>query len=102
MTATTTCTTVDEAMASFDNFRHWHDIDWVKCHEKVKNLQARIVKATAEGRWRMVRKLQQLLTRSFSANAIAEKRVTENKGKRTAGVDGETWITPAAKANAID
>jgi len=50
MTATTTCTTVDEAMASFDNFRHWHDIDWVKCHEKVKNLQARIVKATAEGR----------------------------------------------------
>ena len=101
MTATTTCTTVDEAMASFDNFRHWHDIDWVKCHEKVKNLQARIVKATAEGRWRMVRKLQQLLTRSFSAKAIAVKRVTENKGKRTAGVDGATWNTSAAKADAI-
>jgi RNA-directed DNA polymerase len=102
MTATTTCLTVEEAMASSDNFEHWHDIDWVKCHKKVKNLQARIVKATAEGRLRMVRKLQQLLTRSFSAKAIAVKRVTENKGKRTAGVDGETWNTPAAKANAID
>jgi RNA-directed DNA polymerase len=101
MTATTTGITVDEAMASSDNFGHWHDIDWVKCHEKVKNLQARIVKATAERRWRMVRKLQQLLTRSFSAKAIAVKRVTENKGKRTAGVDGETWNTPAAKADAI-
>jgi RNA-directed DNA polymerase len=45
----------------------------------------------------MVRKLQQLLTRSFSTKAIAVKRVTENKGKRTAGVDGETWNTPVAK-----
>ena len=101
MTATTTCIIVEEAMASSDNFEHWHDINWVKCHEKVKNLQARIMKATAEGRWRMVRKLQQLLTRSFSAKAIAVKRVTENKGKRTAGVDGETWNTQAAKADAI-
>lgn len=101
MTATTTCIIVEEAMASSDNFEHWHDINWVKCHEKVKNLQARIMKATAEGRWWMVRKLQQLLTRSFSAKAIAVKRVTENKGKRTAGVDGETWNTQAAKADAI-
>ena len=45
MTATTTCISVVEAMASSDNFEHWHDIDWVKCHKKVKNLQARIVKA---------------------------------------------------------
>jgi len=100
MTATTS--KIEEGMASSDNFEHWHDIDWVKCHKKVKNLQARIVKVTAEGRWRMVRKLQQLLTRSFSAKAIAVKRVTENKGKRTAGVDGETWNTPAAKAIAVN
>lgn len=102
MTATTTCITVEEAMASSDKFEHWHDIDWAECHKKVKSLQTRIVKATAEGRWRTVRKLQQLLTRSFSAKAIAVKRVTENKGKRTAGVDGETWTTPEAKAKAIN
>ena len=100
MTATTS--KIEEAMAPSDNFEHWHDIDWVKCHKNVKSLQARIVKATAEGRWRMVRKLQQLLTHSISAKAIAVKRVTENKGKRTAGVDGETWNTPASKAKAID
>jgi len=100
MTATTS--KIEEAMASSDMVEHWHDIDWAKCHKNVKNLQARIVKATAEGRWRIVRKLQQLLTRSFSAKAIAVKRVTENKGKRTAGVDGKTWNTPESKFKAID
>jgi RNA-directed DNA polymerase len=29
------------------------------------------------------------------------RRVTENQGKRTAGVDGETWSTPGAKSAAI-
>lgn len=100
MTATTS--NIVEAMASSDNFEHWHDINWAECHKRVKSLQARIVKATAKGRWRMVRKLQQLLTRSFSAKAIAVKRVTENKGKRTTGVDGITWNTPESKAKAID
>jgi RNA-directed DNA polymerase len=100
MKATTRKT--EEAMASSDTIEHWHDIDWVECHKNVKSLQARIVKDTAEGRWRRVRKLQQLLTRSFSAKAIAVKRVTENKGKRTAGIDRETWGTPATKIKAID
>ncbi len=88
-------------MASPDLIGHWHDIDWASCHKKIRRLQARIVKAVAEGRWRMAKKLQQLLTRSFSARAIAVKRVTENKGKKTAGVDGETLSTPASKAKAI-
>ena len=70
---------IDEAMASPDLIGHWHDIDWASCHKKIRRLQARIVKVVAEGRWRMVKKLQQLLTRSFSARAIAVKRVTENK-----------------------
>ena len=46
--------------------------------------------------------LQRLLTRSFSGKALAVKRVTENQGKRTAGVDKETSNTPAAKQQAID
>ena len=87
-----TTNNIEEAMASSDNFEHWHDIDWAKCHKKVKSLQARIVKATAEGRWRMVRKLQQLLTRSFAAKAIAVKRVTENKGKKPLGWIGKPGI----------
>jgi RNA-directed DNA polymerase len=60
------------------------------------------VKATQEGRWGKVKALQWLLTHSFSGKAIAVKRVTENNGKRTPGVDGVTWTASEAKAQAAD
>ena len=80
----------------------WHAIDWSKAHRNVRRLQARIVKAKQAGKWGKVKALQRLLTHSFSGKALAVKRVTENKGKRTPGVDGEIWNTPAKKAGAID
>lgn len=79
----------------------WHDIEWRKVHQNVRRLQARIVQATKAGRWGKVKALQRLLTHSFSGKALAVKRVTENQGKRTPGVDGQTWSTPAAKTAAI-
>lgn len=79
----------------------WQAIHWHKVHRNVRRLQARIVKATQEGRWGKVKALQYLLTRSFSGKALAVKRVTENQGKRTPGVDGEIWDTPQKKATAI-
>jgi len=79
----------------------WHSIDWPKAHREVRRLQARIVKATQEGRWGKVKALQRLLTRSFSAKALAVKRVTENVGKKTPGVDGEIWDTPEKKWQGI-
>ncbi len=79
----------------------WHAIDWQKVHQNVRRLQARIVKATQEGRWGKVKALQRLLTHSFSGRALAVRRVTGNQGKRTPGVDGETWNTPKKKATAI-
>jgi len=79
----------------------WHSIDWAECHRRVKRLQARIVQATEGGRWGKVKALQWLLTHSFSGKALAVKRVTENKGKKTPGVDGETWSTPGAKTDAM-
>jgi len=82
--------------------QHWDQIDWDRCGWRVKRLQARIVKATREGRWGKVKALQWLLTHSFSGKALAVKRVTENQGKRTAGVDHVKWLTPAAKLKAID
>jgi RNA-directed DNA polymerase len=80
----------------------WHSIDWQKANINVRRLQARIVKAVKENRWGKVKALQHLLTHSFSGKAIAIKRVTENQGKRTPGVDGETWNTPIMKATALD
>jgi group II intron reverse transcriptase/maturase len=42
------------------------------------------------------------VTHSFSGKALAVKRVTENKGKRTPGVDRLIWRTPKAKLKAIE
>jgi RNA-directed DNA polymerase len=79
----------------------WSRINWSQCHANVRRLQARIVKATQEGRWGKVKSLQYLLTHSFSGKALAVKRVTENQGKNTPGVDMVTWKTPEAKSQAV-
>jgi RNA-directed DNA polymerase len=93
---------VDPSMcASSGQASHWDQIDWAKCERQVGRLQARIVKATREGRWGKVKTLQWLLTHSFSGKALAVKRVTENQGKRTPGVDRVTWSTPAARLKAL-
>jgi RNA-directed DNA polymerase len=93
---------VDLSMcASSGPAQHWDQIDWNQCQRRVRRLQARIVKATREGRWGKVKALQRLLTHSFSGKALAVKRVTENQGKRTAGVDHVLWRTAAAKLKAI-
>src|SRR6266702_3793958 len=89
------------AGATSHRMTQWHDIDWYRAQQNVKRLQARIVKATQEGRWGKVKALQHLLTHSHSGKVLAVKRVTENQGKRTAGVDQEIWDTPAKKAAAI-
>ena len=70
---------VDFSMcASSDHAPHWDQIDWGQCQRPVRRLQARIVKATREGRWGKVKTLQRLPTHSFSGQALAVKRVTEN------------------------
>ena len=61
----------------------------------------RIVKATQEGRWGKVKALQHVLTHSYSGKCIALRRVTENRGKNTPGVDKEIWDTSAKKAAAV-
>ncbi len=89
------------ASASPDKSTYWHDINWGQCNRIVRSHQVRIVKATKEGRWGKVKALQRLLTHSFSGKALAVRRVTENRGKNTAGVDKATWSTPDLKSQAI-
>ena len=79
----------------------WHDTDWSKALRLVRRLQVRIVKAVKAGRWNKVKVLQRLLTHSWSAKLLAVRRVTENRGRKTPGVDGETWSTPGEKMNAV-
>lgn len=89
------------ARASFHERLEWHGVQWYRVERNVRQLQARIVKATQEKRWGKVKALQRLLTRSFSGKALAVRRVTENQGKKTPGVDKVTWDTPEKKAQAI-
>ena len=80
----------------------WNQIDWKKAEEQVNRLQIRIVKATLEQKWRLVKRLQYLMTNSLYAKALAVRRVITNKGKRTPGIDGELWKTDKDRTNAVE
>jgi RNA-directed DNA polymerase len=95
-----TVVNITTGAASYQDIE-WHSINWDKAHKLVRRLQVRIAKAVSEGRWNKVKALQRLLAHSFSGKAVAVKRVTENHGKKTPGVDRETWNTPELKAKAI-
>lgn len=77
--------------------QNWNGVQWKKVQRKVRLLQQRIVKAKQKGQHRKVKSLQFILTRSFAAKLLAVKKVTENKGKRTAGVDHQLWSTANSK-----
>src|SRR6266516_4555937 len=102
-TETTEVLTSDPSVgATTDTQLAWHQINWRRAERNVRRLQARIAQATQAGKWGKVKALQRLLTHSLSGKALAVRRVTENTGKRTPGVDGETWKTPEQKRVAID
>ena len=71
----------------------WDTIEWHKQEDQVHRLQMRIAKAVREGRYSKVKSLQWLLTHSFSAKLVAVKRVVQNKGSKTSGVDKTIWTT---------
>ena len=79
----------------------WKKIDFSRCERKVRKLQFRIAKAQKEGRYNKVKALQHLLVTSFEAKVLAVRKVTTNKGKRTAGIDHVLWDTDARKINAV-
>src|SRR5712692_7480843 len=79
----------------------WHSMPGKTVNETVHRLQARIVQATKAGTWHKVPALQALLTHSFSGRALAVRRVTENPGKHTPGVDKRTWKDPESQGMAI-
>ena len=89
-----------KAGAALDHIPTWETLKWQTIEGEVRRLQARIVKAVQEGRWNKAKALQRLLTRSASGKLLAVRRVTENDGKRTPGVDEELWDTSQKKLTA--
>lgn len=75
----------------------WNSIDWNITTRKVRQIQTRIVKYLKQGKLWKVKKLQRLLRHSHYAALLAVKRVTSNKGKKTAGIDGKLLNTPEKK-----
>src|SRR5437660_2497617 len=79
----------------------WYAMDWRAINQNVRRLQVRIAQATKASRWGKVRALQRLLTHSYSGKVLAVRRVTENQGKTTPGVDREIWDTTEKKIRAV-
>jgi RNA-directed DNA polymerase len=79
---------------------HWKAIDWPTIEDQVRRLQLRIAKAIKIGRYAKAKALQWLLTHSFSAKLLAVRRVTQNSGKKTPGVDGVILKTDKQKLRA--
>jgi len=85
---------VESAMEEWD----WDNLIWGKVRRLVFNLQKRIYKATKAGKYKKARSLMYLLQNSFDATLLAVRTVTtDNKGKRTAGVDRVKANTPQRK-----
>ncbi|MCA1992663.1 MAG: group II intron reverse transcriptase/maturase [Coleofasciculus sp. S288] len=80
----------------------WKNIPWKHIEKRVFKLQKRIYRAAKRGDVRVVRKLQKILMQSWSARCLAVRQVTQdNKGKKTAGVDGKKNLTPKQRLTLI-
>uniref|UniRef100_A0A1D9FYC9 Reverse transcriptase N-terminal domain-containing protein n=1 Tax=Moorena producens (strain JHB) TaxID=1454205 RepID=A0A1D9FYC9_MOOP1 len=72
----------------------WNTVNWRKLEQTVFKLQKRIYQASQRGNVSVGRKLQKTLMKSWSAKMIAVRKVTQqNKGKKTAGIDGKKALT---------
>lgn len=94
MTATTGAPSANKTL--------WKAINWSAVEKEVRRLQLRIAKAIKLGRYAKAKALQWLLTHSFYGKLLAVKRVTQNSGKRTPGVDRIIWKTDQQKINAAN
>ena len=81
----------------------WRSIDWRKLEKRVYKLQKRIYQASNRGDIKALRKLQKILIKSWSAIAIAVRRVTQdNQGKKTAGLDGVKSLSPKQRLDLVN
>ena len=87
--------------ASFDLSPNWANICWPEVYSQVKRMQVRIAKAICEKRYGKAKALQRLLSTSFNAKLLAVKKVTENRGGKTPGVDQVIWKSPQEKMEAV-
>ena len=82
---------------------NWETINWRTVNKRVKNLRQRIYRASQNGQWKKARSLMKLMLRSYSNILQSVRRVTqENTGKQTAGLDGQTALTPVKRVKLVN
>ena len=80
----------------------WKDINWSLADKRILRYQTRIYKAAKEGNISKVKCLQKRLLKSPDAKLIAVRQVTTlNKGKTTAGIDGQIYVTDIEKIKLV-
>ena len=83
---------------SFTMRYEWSALPWKQIERKVFKLQRRIYRASRRRQVKLVHKLQRLLVKSWYGRLLAVRRVTQdNRGKRTAGIDGVKSLTPSQR-----
>jgi RNA-directed DNA polymerase len=93
-------------MTTASQIESWETLDWKSIQKNVYHLQKRIYQASLQQNYRQVHNLQRLLLHSRSARLLAVRQVTQdNRGKRSAGVDGIKSLEPEKRlelANMLD
>lgn len=80
----------------------WKEINWKTVEFQVFKLQKRIYRASLRGDKKLVRKLQHMMVSSYYGKLLAIRKVTqENKGKKTAGVDGIKSLKPKERLELV-
>jgi len=94
---------VNMSKTSLKTTVEWNLMNWRKLERKVYKLQKRIYRASQRGDVKALRRLQKTLMKSWSARALAVRRVSQdNQGKKTAGVDGVKSLTPKQRLDLIN
>jgi len=71
----------------------WNVIDWGKVRREVGQAQCAIAEAAAKRDLTKIEEFQEALVRSLLARMLAVRTVSQNRGSRTAGIDGNRWTT---------
>lgn len=71
----------------------WSVIDWGRVRRQVEQAQCAIAEAAAKRDLAKIEELQEALVHSLLARMLAVHTVSQNRGSRTAGIDGERWTT---------
>lgn len=80
------------------NSLKWNSIKWPLVENRVFRYQQRIYRARKMSKVNVVSNLQSRLLKSFDAKLLAVRQVTsENKGRKTTGVDKKVYDTPKDK-----